>query len=212
MTGVIDPSLQPQQQTQTATQDPKYNWIYKKLAPSPEDAVGAFAYMLYKEDKIAYIEDIFKATGKNPTAEDLSAFHRTSCLPTVLEGYRERAQLLVNDFLQTALRDRIKEMEESVKNNALGTKFDGVVAQLNEKKTLAGWGRDVGTNIFVNFLTIVIIGAIILGYKSYSSWSAKTESFVGITQEEAKQQPNEPSGASAPNSPQNISPNTPKSK
>ena len=37
--------------------DPNYNWIYKALVKDSNDVHGAVAYVLYKNEKIAYIED-----------------------------------------------------------------------------------------------------------------------------------------------------------
>ena len=36
----------------------QYNWVYKELVQGPDDVVGALAYVLYKQQKIAFIEQI----------------------------------------------------------------------------------------------------------------------------------------------------------
>lgn len=53
-----------------------YNHIYKKLVKGPNDVVGALAYALYKEEKIAYINQFTQEHQREPADEDLKAFHR----------------------------------------------------------------------------------------------------------------------------------------
>jgi hypothetical protein len=54
-----------------------YNWVYRQLVTDPNDAVGAFAYILYKQEKIAFIEAIKQSQGREPTLEELrTSIHR----------------------------------------------------------------------------------------------------------------------------------------
>ena len=83
------------------TDDPAYNWIYRQLVIDPNDAVGAFAYVLYKREKIEFIEATRQRHQRNPTPE------------------------------------------------------------LRAKKTWSQWVRDVLSNVGLNVLTILVVGAVV---------------------------------------------------
>ena len=63
----------------------------------------------------------------------------------------------------------------------------GNVAALAEKKTWRGWCAEVGGNLAVNIVTIFVIGALVLGYKSLGEFNASTEKRVGLGSEDATQ-------------------------
>lgn len=100
--------------------DPRYNWVYTELVNGPNDVRGAWAYALYKQEKIAFIEDFLKNNdNRPPTDEDLLPFHRMTSLPGRLDSYREKADSLLEDFFDATLANELAEYKEEVRNDVL---------------------------------------------------------------------------------------------
>lgn len=51
---------------------------------------------------------------------------------------------------------------------------------LAAKRTWLGWLRDVGGNLIVNVVTILVIGALVLGYKFIGELQQRTEMKTGL--------------------------------
>lgn len=96
-----------------------YNYIYKKLVQSPNDVVGALAYGLYKEEKIAYLTQFKVEHGAEPTDQDLLAFHRMTNVPQRIDAYKLQAEGLLQEFLDDVLGAALVEQQQSIQQNAL---------------------------------------------------------------------------------------------
>ena len=57
---------------------------------------------------------------------------------------------------------------------------DRVEYKLAEKRTVRGWFADVGANLIVNFSTIALLGALIVGYAFLGKAASNAETTVGI--------------------------------
>lgn len=62
-----------------------YNTIYEKLIGNQDDPVGAFAYIIYKQQKVDYCKSFL---GRAPTKEELDSFHAIASLDTSIAAYR----------------------------------------------------------------------------------------------------------------------------
>jgi hypothetical protein len=149
----------------------EYNKVYESLVTGPDDAVGAFAYVLYKQHKVKFIKDFESRNRRLPTPEEMEAFHHQNCLDTQLQGYKERGETLAQAFLNAGLAEHISRIEDEVRMSALSERFKGVETRLDEKKNLTSWFRDIGTNVVVNILTVLVVGAIFLGSKAWSDFN-----------------------------------------
>lgn len=165
--------------------DPNYNWIYKALVNGPNDVHGAVAYVLYKNEKIAYIEHFAKEKDRQPDSNDLAEFHRMTNLPGRLESYREQADRLLEEFLEAMLATRIQVDQDAFKQAHLSTlirdtesdirthiqssesvikaEVSKVQRALDSGKGIGGWFKDLGINLLVNVLTVVLIGLAVVG-------------------------------------------------
>lgn len=152
-----------------------YNNIYQELVRDNGDAVGIFAYALYKQHKIAFINKVINDEQRDPTPDELSNFHRSTMTQHAIDGYRVQGESLVLAFLNESLAQRVKDIQSDVEDSVIGVQLKNIQSQLDSKKTLAGWIRDVSGNLAVNFLTILIIGAIILGYNAIGEFNKKAE-------------------------------------
>lgn len=166
-----------------------YNTIYETLTADPNDLVGALAYIIYKKQKVEFCKN---HPGGAPGRPELDNFHHIASLQTSIDSYRAQAEALAQAFLTVALDDLADRTENETRqdvlskqittvNTGLQTQLNTISANLDAKRTLVGWGRDVGGNLVVNLLTIIIIGAIVVGYRSWADIQQGTEAKVGLS-------------------------------
>jgi hypothetical protein len=141
--------------------DPKYNWVYKELVKSPEDVSGALAYVLYKNAKIEYIESLGKQQIQPPSDAQLAEFHRVTNLPDTLSGYRERADLLLESFLDNVLAAQLAVFKAEMRTDA--------VIQAAKPSFLKG----VVQNIVAGFVTTLITFGFVIGAWMYDEGPMK---------------------------------------
>lgn len=55
-----------------------------------------------------------------------------------------------------------------------------IEARFDEKKTLGGWLRDIGTSLISGFGLIIILGAAALGYAMLSKMNSSLEEVSGV--------------------------------
>jgi hypothetical protein len=116
--------------------------------------------VLYKQQKIAFLEKINTDLNREPSEDELRSFHTYTLLPETLQGFTDRAEALADQFLEIALATKLQQAEtllrqsvtvEEVKRAALDTsrevnnakqvlesKLDVVASELNGKKGF--WG------------------------------------------------------------------------
>ena len=161
--------------------DPQYSWVYKELVDGSDDVRGALAYVLYKNAKIAYIENFAKANGKQPSEAELTEFHRMTSLSETLEGYRERADVLLEAFLDNVLAEqlalfkadmRFDEAVNNIKSEVGGIKselrVDEVIRAIKPKFMTGVW-----QNIVAGLVTTLITFGFVLGAWMYNEGPAK---------------------------------------
>lgn len=101
-----------------------YNYIYKKLVQSPNDVVGALAYGLYKEEKIAYLTEFKTANNRDPEDADLLEFHRLTNLQQRIDAYKLQAEGLLQEFLDDVLAEQLLVQEQQLQSELLSKKVD----------------------------------------------------------------------------------------
>lgn len=84
-----------------------------------EDVVGAVSYGLYKQHNASFIRDVVQRTGHPPTAAELESFSVQCMLPEALDGYRQRAQLVCNTWINNAIESKVREVALSARNSEL---------------------------------------------------------------------------------------------
>jgi hypothetical protein len=165
-----------------------YNTIYEKLTADPNDLVGALAYIIYKQQKVEF----FKTTsGGNPSREEIERFHAIASLDASIAAYRSQGEAMAQAFLNAGLDDLVQRTEADTRqdvlyrylstiNTGLQRQLTTIDTMLSARRTWLGWLRDVGGNLVVNVVTILIIGALVLGYKFLGEVQHHTETKTGI--------------------------------
>lgn len=165
-----------------------YNNIYEKLTADPNDLVGALAYIIYKQQKVEFCKN---TAGGNPSRAEIEQFHAYASMETSLAAYRSQAEVMAQTFLNAGLDNLVQRTEaetrQDVLYNYIGSLNMGLQSQLATvnnalagKRTWVGWLRDVGGNLVVNVVTILVIGAVVIGYKFIGQIQQNTEAKVGL--------------------------------
>jgi hypothetical protein len=157
-----------------------YNWVYKELVTGPNDAVGAIAYALYKQDKIAFIEATIATHGQQPTDAELKVFHTQTCVPAKIDAYRTQAEQLGQAFLNAGLKQRVLAMEEEVRESVINQNVSTVLAEIKAKKTFVAWLGDMAASLGVNIATILVIGALLGGYQALARFNSVLEKLSNV--------------------------------
>lgn len=147
-----------------------YNYIYKKLVQGPNDVVGALAYALYKQEKIAYVTDWTEANGRAPIDSELIEFHRMTNMPQRIAAYKQEANTLLQEFLDDALFIVLQERNKEMQEGFLAQQLSGISNQINaraseHRRSLAkrnGFWTGVGQNVVAGVVTTLIAFGFVL--------------------------------------------------
>ena len=178
-----------------------YNWVYRQLVTDPNDAVGAFAYILYKQEKIAFIEAIKQSQGREPTLEELRTFHTQTCTQPRIDSYIKSAEQLASDFLNAGLKKHLEDFEEEIRDSVLSQKVDAINQELKARKSGWQWFADIGANLIVSVATILVIGALLGGYQALSRFNAILEQVLQLASKESVPDPAQTGQPSRPPAP-----------
>lgn len=162
--------------------------IYQRLTSDPNDAIGLFAYIVYKRQKLEFCRSF---GGRELTREELANFYAVAMLDTSIEVYRARGETMMRAFLNLGLDEFVANTEAATRqrvsyqmiesgNLAVESKITAVSESLRERRTVGGWVRDVSGNLLVNLVTIFILGALLLGYRFSAELQQGVEKKTGI--------------------------------
>ncbi len=173
--------------------------VYSLLVADPNDVLAALAYTTYKQHKVETIEEIEMRTGQPATPADLEAFERTARTPSALAMYGRQAEHLIQAFLRITLSERQGALTAEFANSEISRQLAAIQANQNANRTVWGWFRVVGGNLAVNIMTILVIGALLLGYRWYEEVAGVVSSKAGLHSKSTTQ----PGGSAAPTDPSN---------
>lgn len=112
---------------------PAYNGLFQQLVKNEHDAIGAFAYVLYEQEKVAFIEAIQTAHGRPPTEAELLAFHLQASTPPRIAAYRQSAEFLAQAFLNAGLKIELDRYAEDIQKALWSQKLDLITQETAEK-------------------------------------------------------------------------------
>jgi hypothetical protein len=154
--------------------------VYSLLVPDPTDTLAALAFTQYEQHKVETYSDIEAATGRAPTPQEMHVFECAAKTPMGIAMYRRRAETMVNLFLDATLETRKARLEAEFMTTAVGRQLADILAHQRARKGLTGWFRDVSANLSVNFLTILLIAALVFGYRLLDDWLNHLGTQTGI--------------------------------
>ena len=123
----------------------KFNFIYDKIVEGDKDLAGIIAYSVYKKQKIEVIKDIKKKKDNDKVLEsELAAFVELSNSESQIETYRNEANILMKEYADILLKEKIEDIELYYKKKAVGNFFNGV------------WQSVVGSIVFTLLIGVII--------------------------------------------------------
>lgn len=144
------------------------SWIYRQLVNNQNDAVGAFAYSLYKQEKIAFIEAIQAAQQRAPTPDELQTFQMLACTQPRIDAYLMHAERLTSDLLDVSLKKRVEDIEAEIRESVLSQKIDAISDELKANRSGKQRFAHIAASLLVSIAAILLIGALLLGYQTIS--------------------------------------------
>lgn len=163
--------------------------MYERLVSNPEDVLGALAYTAYKQHELEVMNAIVAEHGRAPTDEEVEQFFLAASAPTMIEMYIQRAQRLIQEFLDITLQGRSSEIENKFRTTSIGVSLQAIRATQLEKRTWKGWLTDLMGNLAVNFLTILLIAAVIFGYRQFDQLTGSFGHHTGVLAKESPEKP-----------------------
>lgn len=156
-----------------------YSSVYQRLTADPSDAIGVFAYIIYKQQKMEFCKSF---GGREPTKEELDSFNGIASLDTSIAVYRARGETMMRFFINAGLDELVENIEATTRRGVLYRKMESghvdiqeklaaVSETLREKRTIIGWMRDVSANLLVNLVSISCWGRFCLDTGSTRSFS-----------------------------------------
>lgn len=158
------------------------------MTADPDDLVGAFAYIIYKQQKVDYFKSF---GGRELRREEVESFHAIATLDTSIAAYRTQGEALAQAFLNASLDDLVERTEAATRKDTLHRKIEAVSASLsaklaiiteglNARRTFRGWVHDVAGNLLVNLVSIFVLGALLLGYRFSGELQQTAQQKVGV--------------------------------
>ena len=136
----------------------QYNFIYSKLVLRDDDFVGQIAYSLYKKEKVDFIRRYKeKHDGADPVEVDFAEFHEFSSTETMMETYRLRAEVTLQEFLNNSLEEAIAEAEAGIRANQISLLREVVNPIKPAGFWMGVWQNTVATFVFSALLALVIL-------------------------------------------------------
>jgi hypothetical protein len=167
------------------------HYLYPLLVSGPNDVPGALAYFVYKRSKVEWRDKFVLDHGRQPSPDEEEEFVRILSLPESVASFKQRGEQLATLFANKLLEEKMAALAAEVVQSELATKFTSLESQVassmtriearfDEKKTLGGWLRDIGTSLISGFGLIIILGAAALGYAMLSKMNSSLEEASGV--------------------------------
>jgi hypothetical protein len=94
-----------------------YNFIYSRLVENEFDILGHIAYAIYKQQKIAHIEEFKNENQREPTDQELIPFNKFTSSQASIDGYRIKAERILQSFMDNILEETVVDIENDCKKN-----------------------------------------------------------------------------------------------
>lgn len=156
---------------------------FSLLLPHPHDTLAALAYASYKHHEMQTYAAIEAQTGRPPSAEEIDNFERAATTPACLEMYRTQADIFMSAFVNATLEAKRETLHADFTSSAIGRQLATIQAELRARKGALGLFRDVGANLSVNMLTILLIAALVFGYRLLDEGLDRLSFRTGVTQQ-----------------------------
>lgn len=139
-------------------EQPKYNFIFKRLVSGNDDIVGAVAYAFYKQQKIEFVSQFNQDHGRDPTDDELSPFHMMSGTDSAIRGYVAQAETVFNGVMNEAFQAQIQEQLNFAIDKAEESILASKIDDISSFKSMAinGIVGGIASAIFIAAITFFV--------------------------------------------------------
>lgn len=153
----------------------RYNYIYSKLVTAENGLTGFVAYCLYKQKKVAWIEQFKKSHNNTPPTDKQieDEFSRGTVSDTYLQGLLQEAEgkreILLNEWTQKHEDEKNNLKEEIGKlKDLISISVQGYLSPTLQER-LKRWGKD----LLFSFVSLLLwFGLFFLLSKIYPPFKA----------------------------------------
>lgn len=140
--------------------------MYQLLAQEcNSEALAIFAYAVYKQHKAEALQAIRDQSGMSPTSEELEIFYLSCCTPSMRKMYVQQAEKLMQQLVGRTFELLECELERDFHATKVGQQLKAIQDNQQQKRTWKGWAAEVSGNLAVNFVTILVIAALLFGFR-----------------------------------------------
>jgi hypothetical protein len=140
--------------------------MYQFLAQEcNSEALAIFAYAVYKRHKAESLNAILEKNGAPATQQELDTFYLSACTPLMRDMYIQQAEALMTELVDATLELRECELERDFLTTAVGQRLEVIQSNQQQKRSWRGWAAEVSGNLAVNFITILVIAALLFGFQ-----------------------------------------------
>jgi hypothetical protein len=129
------------------------------------EVLAIFAYTVYKQHKAESLSAIREKSGTEATQAELETIYLACCTPSMRKMYVQQAEELMQQLVGKTLELRKRELEQDFLATKVGEKLEVIHTNQQQKRTWKGWAADVSGNLAVNFVTILVIAALLFGFR-----------------------------------------------
>jgi hypothetical protein len=159
------------------------------------------AYSIYKNCKIAYIDDYSKKHGKPPQDSDLDAFHLNSLSEPQIELYKGRAEKIIHDFVVKMAQDEVNQIAQQMHQleRQMEEEKRGFEQKLNHEKSYfikriddlkpPKWYIGVLQSIVAAFIVLLCYIVIVVHFNLFGLNDGVEKRVVDKTTQEIQKQP-----------------------
>lgn len=132
---------------------------FTNLVKDENDLVGLIAYSLYKQEKLAFIQEGLKSSGVTPSDAELAIFCRGANLVGRLASYRQSAEMLLQEMNGELVDMSVMHIQEE---------YDRQFIEAVKKLPESSWPKHLFQHIVGSLLATglaIVIVLTVLGWK-----------------------------------------------
>ncbi len=157
--------------------------MYQLLAQEcSSEALAILAYAVYKRHKAESLGAILEKNGEEATEAELETFYVSCCTPSMRKMYVQQAEKLMQQLVGKTLELRKRELEQDFFATEVGQQLAAVQAHQKAKRSWKGWAAEVSGNLAVNFVTILVIAALLFGFRGLDNMLGEFGRNAGVLQ------------------------------
>lgn len=151
-----------------------FNKIYGLLVHGEDDLVGQIAYAIYKQQKVEKIQRFISTNGRTPTKKDLTSFLENAASENQCRFYKDRAVVILQDFLKLSLEENLHEIEDHLKED-----YDLQIRDILRRTEAKSFMYGVWQSVFASF---IFFAAGILLLLATGGWTRIGKALIQLAQ------------------------------